>query len=215
MTNYDRILSPGGFAAALICLVMLTGCPGPMPGTDSGMPPDSDGGMPPDDADVPPPDSGMPPDDGGTGPDTSVPPTCTEEDKHARRPGCGELYDLFPGMTYTDSAMPSACMATLESDTWSSSNSPGGGCVFDLYREEGTNHLMVYTSCFGAEYPWDGRYRLAPDGRFMGNCGNRDDIAAPEGDCGVLTPDPDCRGLNGEFYDGGESVPTTTERAWL
>jgi hypothetical protein len=76
MTNYDRILNRGGFAAALaphrmvlglICLMSLalTGCPGPQqPGTDSGTPPD-DGGMPPVDGWNPAHDSGMPPDDGG------------------------------------------------------------------------------------------------------------------------------------------------------
>ena len=58
------------------------------------------------------------------------------------------------------------------------------------------------------------RELLAPDGRFMGNCGNRDDIAAPEGDCGVLTPYPDCPGLTAEFYRGGETVPFATEQAW-
>lgn len=65
MTKKNRCLFPGGFAAALTCLVMLTGCPGPMQPVDTGMPPDDDGGMPPDDGSVPPPDAYTPPDGGG------------------------------------------------------------------------------------------------------------------------------------------------------
>ncbi len=77
MTN-RMYLFPGGFAAAFLCLVMLTGCPGPMPMPDTGTPPDPDSGMPPDeDAGTDPPDTGTPPLDGGT--DAGMVDECTPD----------------------------------------------------------------------------------------------------------------------------------------
>ncbi|HVO28426.1 MAG TPA: hypothetical protein VMT81_00355, partial [Candidatus Paceibacterota bacterium] len=109
MTTIRMFLTPGGFAAALTCLV-LTAC-GQPGSSDSGMMPMpdaymGDGGMPdmPDAYTMPDNDSGMPDVDAGMDADGGG--SCTT--------GCTSQPDLPPGMTYVDSAMIPGCMTTLD-----------------------------------------------------------------------------------------------------
>ncbi|MCK9360685.1 hypothetical protein M0Q28_00455 [Patescibacteria group bacterium] len=137
-----------------------------------------------------------------------TPPACTAAEVEARTPGCGEQYDLLTGMSYDDAAMLAECMTTL-SGSWATAGE--SGCPVTLFREEGTNHLVLSLDCLGArDAPYWGQYRLAPDGRFLGNCGNRD-LTGEAGNCGILTPTASCRTLNGEFFRGGETVPYRTQ----
>lgn len=173
MTNYDRILNPGGFAAALaphrmvlglICLVMLTGCPGPMPGTDSGMPPDDDGGMPPNDADVPPPDSGMPPDDGGTDPDGGM-GDCTDEMMRDRiTPPCDPD-------TRTGAGTGPTGLESWVGGTW---YSPSGSCGTNMIRDA-MDRILLEMVCNenGDIPPYYGYYYFDLDGDWYANYQNR------------------------------------------
>ncbi|MCC6563582.1 hypothetical protein IT087_01685 [Candidatus Uhrbacteria bacterium] len=205
MNSKNRILNRGGFTAALICL-FVSAC-GPNGGMDSGMMTDAGPPMGDSGPDITP-DAYVPPDVDGGMPDSGTVPTCSAAEVEARTPGCGAQYDLLTGMSYDDAAMLAECMTTL-SGSWATTGA--GGCPVALFREEGTNHLILSLDCFGSiDAPYWGQYRLAPDGRFLGNCGNRD-LTGEAGNCGILTPTANCRTLNGEFYRGGETVPYRTQ----
>lgn len=213
MDNTYRILNRGGFMATLLCFLMAA-C-GPDSGMDSGTPPMSDAYVPPG-TDAGMPDAHVSPiDDSGVDEDDAamMAAECTPAEVAARMPGCGEQYDLLTGMEYTDSAMPAACMETFLGPNWGTAGTRG--CFAVLFREAGTNHQMLTLDCPGAgDRPYDGQYRLAPDGRFLGNCGNRD-LIGEAGNCGILTPDPGCRNMLGEFFHGGESTPYRTQGYWM
>lgn len=164
MTNYDRILSPGGFAAALICLVMLTGCPGPMPGTDSGMPPDSDGGMPLDDGSIPPPDAHMPPDGGMDVPDTGM-GDCTPDMMRDRvTPPCDPDTRTGAGTGPTG----------LEGFVGSSWFSSSGSCLTNMITDS-MGRIMLELPCNENRNidPYYGVYYYDLDGDWYANYQNR------------------------------------------
>lgn len=206
MDSKNRILNRGGFIAALTCLFVLA-C-GPNGGMDSGMMM-TDTGTPPGDSgpDIMP-DAYVPPDvDGGMiEEDGGEMPACSSTDIASRTPGCGEWYDLPVGMAYSDAAMLAECMTTLApGNRWATTGS--SGCNTDLARESGTNQWIMLLDCSGAgDLPYEGLYRLGADGKFYGNCGNRG-MSGEQGNCGILTPSPNCETLFGEFFHGGELTP--------
>jgi hypothetical protein len=201
MTKIRSFLNPGGFAAALTCLV-LTAC-GDHGGMDSGMMSMSDaystgdgGPMTPDAYMMPDHDAGMPDVDAGS----DGGGTCTT--------GCTQR-DLPPPMMYVDTAMIPGCMSTLNgSRTWGS-DLPSHGCATGgIFRESGTNQWLLNFGCDGAgNPPYDGIFRLGSDGAWYANREN----AATE-NSGELRPDTSCTNMVGTFYQPGG--PSMTVHYW-
>jgi len=203
MTTIRMFLTPGGFAAALTCLV-LTACgqPGSM---DSGMMPMpdagpmmGDGGPDQPDAYVPPDhDSGMPDVDAGTDGGGG----CTT--------GCTTQPDLPPPMIYVDTAMIAGCMTSMDgAHPWATEGTTG--CTAGVFRETGTSQWLLNFDCPGAiDEPYEGIYRLGSDGAWYAKWDQ-----AATANHGVLHPDADCTHLSGEFYIMGEATPYRTQNYW-
>lgn len=133
---------------------------------------------------------------------------CTADHVSMRWPGCGERYDLPDGMSYNDTAMPSACATELPAARWYYTG--GGPCGGDLYREPGTDHWMLFLGCGpAAALPYNGSFRLGADGAWYSNFGNAT-MPGEAGNHAILRPTATCRTLNGEFFRGGETVPYQT-----
>ncbi len=178
MTKKNRILFPGGFAAALtlhrmvaglICLAsLLTGCPGPMQPVDTGMPPDNDGGMPLDDADVPPPDAWNPPRDGGMDvPDTGTVGDCTPEMMRDRvTPPCDP--DTRTGAGTGPTGLEGFVGFGM---TWFS---PSGSCGTNMIRDA-MDRILLEMVCNenGDIPPYYGIYYYDLDGDWYANYQNR------------------------------------------
>jgi hypothetical protein len=204
MTNDRMILFPGGFAAAFLCLVMLTGCPGPMPGTDAGMPPDDDGGMPLDDGDVPPPDSGMPPDDDG-GTDAGMVDECTPSMMEMRvTPPCD------PDTRTGAGSGPTGLEGYVgPSTSWFS---PRGGCGSGLAESpDSMSRIMLEMGCGenATIEPYRGLYYYDRDGLWYANYQNR---ATQEWSRMSFDIHPEFgpQSASVELFHAGEDVPYLT-----
>lgn len=194
--NNRNLILGGGFVAVLALFLM--GCPGPMPGTDTGTPPD-DGGMPPD-SDVPPPDSGMPPDDGGMNPDGGM-SDCTDEMMRDRvTPPCDP--DIPEGIGPGTGPTGMEDFIGLGTEWYS----PSGLCTTDLGSDPmGRIWLLMYCPEFAS---FGGLFYYGADGRWYYNRrnGHRQDSAE-------LELDPTRSVATGTLFRAGEETPYQTVTA--
>lgn len=207
MTTIRMFLTPGGFAAALTCLV-LTACG--QPGTtDSGMMPMpdaymamGDGGMPMPDAYVPDSDAGMPDGDAGTdggGTCTAdmmlnrVSPPCDPDNNPDFGPGTGPTGLEGHVGTSHDWQSPSGVFGTgLDTD-------PMGRIELGFHCAEA-----------GSD-PYQGFFYYSADGIWYANWVNRH-VPGIQGNHARITFDADFRGATLEVFDGGSDTPRATYR---
>jgi hypothetical protein len=214
MTTNRSFLTPGGLAAALICLV-LTACgqPGSM---DSGMlpMPDAymgDGGPSMPDAYVPPNvDSGMPGDDAGTDAAAMmctadmmlnrVSPPCDPDNNPDFGPGAGptglEGHVSGPGHV---------------GPTWNTSTTMG----FEIYLStDAMGRIWISVPCGECGIvAGTNRFYFSADGVFYVNWVNRL-VPGVQGNHARITFSADHTSAVLEVFDGGSDVPSMTVTLW-